>query len=119
MAHDVDGYEVTFTHRASWKAHVTLLDRLVGTVPVTWTKGTVRDAASGKFYQQVWFQDAAELEVVNSSTEPFLVAVAVAHDYDMHPHSFKQFNCIYEVRALGRKIDEISIQCEVLRRLRR
>ncbi|MGE8126054.1 hypothetical protein ACQKQD_03665 [Methylobacterium sp. NPDC080182] len=117
MAHDVDGFDVSYTSRTSWKAHVSRNGSVVATAPVTWTKGTRKDPATGKWFQQVWFQNAGELAAVNGSTDAFLVAVAEAHDYATHPHAFKHFNCIYEVRPTGKQVDQHSIECEVLRRV--
>ena len=114
MPHSVDGFEVTFTSRRSWKANLRLRGTLIDKVPVTWTKG--RWQAGSDLFQEVWFQDADELEAHRISTRPFKVALAIAKDYSEHPHQFEEFRGIFEVQATGEKLSENSIQTRVLRR---
>jgi hypothetical protein len=45
------------------------------------------------------------------------VALAVAHDYEVQPHKFRQFVGIFEVAATGKVLSDISIETEVLRRI--
>jgi hypothetical protein len=114
MPHVVDGFEVTFTSRRSWKANVRLHNRLVAVAPVTWTKG--RWQVGGDVFQEVWFHNQADLESHRSSTDPFIVALAIAKDYNEHPHQFEEFRGIFEVQSTGQQLSEISIQTKVLRR---
>lgn len=118
MSHDVDGFELRFTARTSWKAEVRLRGKVIGIAPVTWTKGFSREPVTGRILQTVWFHNADELARVKESREPLMVALAEAHDYAEHPHRFKRFNALYEVRPTGRIVDPLSIECEVVRRLR-
>lgn len=116
MAHDLDGFEVSYTSRTSWKAYISDDGKVLATAPVTWTKGTRRQGQ--EWFQRVWFQKNDEAEKHDASKEPFIVLVAQAHDYEVHPHAFKHFNCIYEVVALGQGVKEQSIECKVIRRIR-
>jgi hypothetical protein len=114
MPHSVDGFEVTFTARRSWKASLRLHGRLIDTVPVTWTKG--RWQAGTDVFQEVWFPNAEERETYRTSTRPFKVALAIAKNYTQHPHQFQEFTGIFEVQATGEQLSEHSIQTRVLRR---
>jgi hypothetical protein len=114
MPHFVDGFDVTFTSRRGWKAELRCSGRLVDTVPVTWTKG--RWQAGSDVFQEVWFQNEADLETHRTSTEPFRVALAIAKNYNEHPHQFQEFRGIFEVQATGERLSDISIQTKVLRR---
>jgi hypothetical protein len=114
MPHLVDGFEVAFTSRRSWKATLRCHGRLIDTVPVTWTKG--RWQTGPDVFQAVWFQNADELEAYRTSSAPFRVALAIAKDYAEHPHQFQEFRGIFEVQATGEQLSETSIQTRVLRR---
>ena len=114
MSHYVDGFDVTFTHRRSWKADLRCRGRLVDTVPVTWTKG--RWQAGLDIFQEVWFQDESDLEAHRTTTRPFKIALATAKDYSQHPHQFEEFRGIFEVQATGERLSDNSIQTKVLRR---
>lgn len=117
MAHDVDGLDVSYTSRTSWKAYVRRNGAIIATAPVTWTKGTWKNKSSNKWYQQVWYQNQTELMAALNSIVPFIVAVAEAHDYNVMPHAFMRFNCLYEVKSTAHQIDALSIETEVLRRV--
>ena len=117
MTHDVDGFDLKFTSRTSWKAERRLHGKLLDIVPVTWTKGLTLDKDAGVTRLQVWFQNPADLEQHRARQESFVVAMAVARDYDRRPHAFKEFRAIFEVRSTGRKIDLESIETQVVRRL--
>lgn len=114
MPHIVDGFEVTFTSRRSWKADLRRYGRLIETVPVTWTKG--RWQAGPDLFQEVWFQSEDDLEAYRTSRSPFRVAVALAKDYNEYPHQFQEFRGIFEVVATGERLSDHSIQTKVLRR---
>ncbi|SRR6266536_3211139 len=97
MPHVVDGFELSFTSRTSWKAERRHRGRVVDIVPVAWTKGWRSDPQSGDKFLVFWFQDAIELQERNTNREPFVVALAVARDYDQHPHEFSEFRGIFRV----------------------
>ena len=117
MTHDVDGFDLKFTSRTSWKAERRLHGQLLDVIPVTWTKGFKREKISGDTTLTVWFQKPSDLEYRQSSRDPFVVALAIAHNYEEHPHRFKEFRAIYEVVATGTRIDHECIETRVLRRL--
>lgn len=117
MPHRVGGYDLTFTHRKSWKAYRRQRGKLIDTVPVVWTKGWREDSLTNVFLE-VAYQDASDMEAQLTSSEPFVVALAIAKDYKVHPHSFKEFVGLFEVSATGKSLSEGSIEAKVIRRIR-
>ena len=67
-------------------------------------------------YQGVSYQSRDEMEKRLANPSPFAVALAVAKDYVKHPHEFKEFVGVFEVRATGERLSDHSIQTQVLRR---
>jgi hypothetical protein len=117
MAHEVDGFDLTFTSRRSWKATRRAAGQIVDVVPVTWTKGRRQDPTSKEIMQEVWYQNPAELEAARTSIAPFVVALAVAKDYSVLPHAFQEFRGIFEVVSTGEQLTPQSIQTRVVRRM--
>ncbi|MCK1691029.1 hypothetical protein [Bradyrhizobium sp. 145] len=117
MAHSVGGFDLKYTSRTSWKAEVRSHGEVVAIAPVTWTKGRYTKQNSKDVFQQVWFQNAHELEEHRTGTDPFIVAVAVAKDYSHHPQEFQDFQAVFEVVAAGDICDEKSIETKVIRRV--
>jgi hypothetical protein len=118
VTHPVDGFDLTFTSRRSWKAHRREHGRLVDVVPVTWTKGRHASDATKEIFQEVWYQDRDELAARAADVSPFVVALATAKDYGTFPHAFKEFVGVFEVVATGKMLSDISIETKVLRRVR-
>jgi hypothetical protein len=96
-------------------AEVRCHGKLVAVAPVTWTKGRYTKNDSQDVCQRVWFQHADELEAHRASKQPFIVAIA--KDYNHHPHQFQEFQAVFEVVATGAVCDEKSIETKVIRRL--
>ena len=118
MAHVVDGFELKFTSRTSWKAARYASGRLVDIVPVTWTKGRRQELGSAEVFQEVWYQAHAELEERNSDPTPFIVALAIAKDYAEMPRQFKEFRGVFEVAPTGKLLSENSLETKVLKRVK-
>lgn len=116
MVHKVDGFELKFTSRTSWKAERRHVGQVVDIVPVTWTKGWRQDPETRDIFQEVWYQDKDEMMERNSSREHFVVAVAIAKDYETLPHEFGSFRALFEVVATGKVLSENSIETKVLER---
>jgi len=116
MAHCVDGFELSFKDRRSWKAKRVAHGKLIDVIPVTWTKGMRKE--SNEIFQEVWFRDVAEMETFRSQSAPFVVALAIAKDYSVIPHAFDEFRGIFEVIPTGIVLSENSIETRVLRRIR-
>ena len=116
MAHSVDGFDLRFTSRTSWKAERRHAGRLIDIVPVTWTKG--RRQAGPDIFQEVWFQDCDEMEARRADPNPFVVAVAVAKDYAKKPHEFDEFRGVFEVAATGKLLSKNSLETRVVQRLK-
>jgi hypothetical protein len=118
VTHPVDGFDLKFTGRTSWKAKRSQSGVNIDIIPVTWTKGWRKDPKSEEIYQEVWFQNSGEMNERNSSNDPFIVAVAIAKDYSIFPHAFKQFQAIFEVVPTGVILSPQSIETRVLRRVK-
>lgn len=116
MAHKVDGFNLKFTSRTSWKAERRQGSLLIDIIPVTWTKGRHQDPETQKVFQEVWYQNNEEMMQQSISREPFVVAVAIAKDYSRLPHEFDEFRALFEVVATGRVLSDESIETEVIRR---
>src|SRR4051812_8179776 len=114
--HGADGFEMKFTHRSSWKGNIYRLGRLIEVVPVTWTKGWTKKA-DGTVHLEVWFRDKIELQARALDPSPFHVALAVAKDYGVLPHSFRSYQGLFEVRATGQLLSDLSLETCVLTRV--
>ena len=114
MPHRVDGFDLTFTSRTSWKARRRARGHVIDIVPVVWTKD--RRQVGTAVYQGVGYQKRDEMEARMADSSPFVVALAIAKDYAKHPHEFKEFVGLFEVRATGECLDDQKIQTQVLRR---
>jgi hypothetical protein len=115
LVHFVGGLELRYTHRRRWKAEIRAYGRIQAVVPVTWTKA--RRQEGKQVYQEVWYKDPNELESVRRSNEPFVVAVALAKNYDAYPREFESFGAVFEVISTGKQITDESLETRVLRRL--
>jgi hypothetical protein len=118
VTHPVDGFDLKFTSRRSWKAERRRLGRVVDIIPVTWTKGRRVDDTTKEIFQEVWYQDEKELAARATDPSPFVLAVATAHDYAKLPHAFKEFIGIFEVSAIGKVLSKHNIETKLLRRVR-
>ena len=114
--HKADGFGLKFTARRSWMALRSLAGRVIDRVPVAWTKGF--RSVGQKRYLEVAYRDSAELAAQQSSTQPFVVAVARAKDYKEYPHRFETFVALFWVKSTGRRLSDNSIETEVLSRLK-
>lgn len=117
MAHEVDGYDLTYVSRTSWKAERRSAGRLLDQVPVTWAGGWRRDPETKSLFLPVYYKDAAEMEARRTGAVPFVVAVATARDRETLPRVFQRFVGVYEVLATGVQFDDRSIEAKLLRRL--
>ena len=118
MSHSVDGFELKFTGRTSWKAERRLLARTLDTVPVTWTRGRRQDASSKEVFLEVWYRSPDELKQRMVDPNAFVVALAMAKDYRKFPHAFDQFVGLFRVIPTGVVLSENSIETKVLERVR-
>lgn len=116
MVHFVDGFKVRFTHRTSWKAEIRAHRALIAIAPVAWTES--RRQCGRDAFQGVRFQDASEMEQTRLRREPFIVALAVAEDYNNRPRKVRTFQGIFEVLSTGIQIKPDEIDTKIIRRLR-
>ena len=115
MPHDIDGFQLRFTGRNTWKAERREQGELLDVIPVAWTKDTDTERST----QAIWYRknNLREMEERLAVREPFVVAVAEAKDYRVIPHSFKKFSGVYEMVATGVRLGKQGIQARILRRL--
>ena len=116
MTHSVDGFGLEFTARKSWKAQRYEFGSKIDVIPVTWTKGLQFKTKM----LEVWFCNPVEMETHRKSREPFVVALAIAKDYSVHPHEFQEFRAVYEVVAtgnMGASEGGTSIETSIVRRI--
>jgi hypothetical protein len=114
LPHSVDGFQLRFTGRRSWKARWLLHNRTLDIVPVTWTRGW---NAQGIFLE-VWYRSAEELKQRAADQNAFVVALARAKNYREFPHAFEQFVGLFRVIPTGIVLSENSIETKVLERVR-
>jgi hypothetical protein len=113
MAHQLNGFELKFTARTSWKAERRRNGKLIDVVPVTWTKDW--DHTAGLL--RVWYRDKDEILHLKASRDPYVVAIALAKDYSVEPHEFKEFRSLVRVVPTGKVLDERSLETRVLERV--
>jgi hypothetical protein len=116
MGHSVDGFDLKYTSRTSWKAERRERGKLIDIVPVTWTDAQHRQA--GEIIQVVYYQKPDELELARLNPVPFVIALAAPKHPTARPREFDEFRGVFEVVATGRALDDESIETRVIRRLR-
>jgi len=116
VGHPVDGFDLKFTSRTSWKAERRDRGRLVDVVPVTWVHAQKRNGK--EVLQDVYYQDPAEAERASKSSEPFVIALAIAKNANAHPKAFHEFRGVFEVVSTGNLVSEVCVETRVLRRVK-
>jgi hypothetical protein len=114
LVHIVDGFKVRFTHRTSWKAEIRANGNLIAIAPVVWTED--RRQSGREAFQAVRFQDLSEMEQTRLRREPFIVALAMAENYNIRPRKVRTFQGIFEVVSTGIQIKPDRIDTRVIRR---
>lgn len=74
----VDGFEVAFTHRGSWKAALSAPSMLPDTIPVAWKSDYLR--TDGQWQLFIWFKDPEEVNSLMSAGGSFRVALATKNE---------------------------------------
>jgi hypothetical protein len=105
----IDGYEVAYTHRGSWKASRTLNGVHLDDVPVAWSSDWVPPSLT------VLFKTPEEAELILSLGKPFVVAVATKKDDGSSSSS--NINGLFRVQPLS-AVGEAGVKCEVLLRVK-
>jgi hypothetical protein len=80
VPHYVNGFQLKFTSRTSWKAERRFLGRMLDVIPVALTKGRRQGNSIQEVFLEVWFRDAEELDRYVSDRNTFVVALAKAKD---------------------------------------
>jgi hypothetical protein len=116
LAHEIEGFDLRFTGRRSWKAERRRIGQSAvrDVIPVAWARD-LRGKGAERFLD-VWYTDPEEMEAQMTSQKPFVVALADAKDWDKSTKEFKEFKAIFEVVATGVKLDG-GIETKVLRRI--
>jgi hypothetical protein len=114
MSYHVDGFDLKFTSRTSWKAERRRNGELLDVVPVAWANDWRQ--ADGPFLG-VWLRNGQEL----TRPEPFIVAVAKAKDYKALPHEVASIVGVFKVVPTGNIWRERSrtslLETRVLKRI--
>jgi hypothetical protein len=118
VPHYVDGFELKFTSRTSWKAERRLLNQKLDVVPVTLTKGRRQGASPKEVFLEVWYRNAEELKDRAADPNSFVVALAKAKDDHEVPPVFDKFVGIFRVIPTGIPLSENSIETKILERVR-
>jgi hypothetical protein len=118
VPHYVDGFELKFTSRTSWKAELRLLNKKFDVVPVTLTKGRRQGASPKEVFLEVWYRNAEELRLCAAQQNSFVLALARAKNDHEVPPVFDTFVGIFRVIPTGATLNENSIETKVLERLR-
>jgi hypothetical protein len=69
----VDGYDVIYTHRGSWKANRSHAGKVIDVVPVAWDRDYVFGDPPLLI---IWFQDPQEASRLLHANVPFVAALA-------------------------------------------
>jgi hypothetical protein len=121
MAHDVDGFQLSFIGR-TWKAERREKGKFLDVVRVVWRRDTHPAPDRKGIMQGIWYaeNERGEMEERMADPAPFVVAVAEAKDYSQSDIKieFKNFTAVYEVAATGIRLGDREIETRVLRRLK-
>jgi hypothetical protein len=107
MAHEVDGLTLRYTSRTSWKAENDSRRSNARGCPRHLDKG--RRGSPPDLFQEIWFRNQSELEQYRLSTAPFLVAVAIAKDYNTI-REFAAFRQVLEVQSTRKQSGNHSVE---------
>jgi hypothetical protein len=116
MAHDVDGYQLAFTGRRTWRAEWRKGAKVLGEIQVT---GHDDRVDRGQHLIAVWYQKKywEEMEKHLADRRPFVIAQS-----EQEGRTFKRFRGIYEVEATDTCLSKWGseakgIEARILRRI--
>jgi hypothetical protein len=98
MANAVNGWYLKHTHRSSWEVVAEKPGKPSFMAPVAWERDY-------DFHQKILvvnFKDAVRASVFNGRKEPFVVALAIAVDWNGRPLSIKRLTQLFIVEATGK-----------------
>src|SRR5687768_10225820 len=104
MAHDVDGYQLAFTGRNTWRAEWREGTKLLGVVPVT------RDVDRVWYRKRYW----DEMETRLADKRPFVIALSMQEGTKRGERKFKGFRALYEVVATGKRDGAWGIETRIV-----
>lgn len=114
MGKMVDGYEVAYTHRGSWKASMHLHGHHIADIPIAWD----RDLSGRKAGEQtllVWFEKPTEAAAILQAKDRFVAALSKWADGKGRTENIKGLFLVTPVSATD---DPTCILCNVLERVR-
>jgi hypothetical protein len=108
----INGYELAYLHRGSWKARRSVRGIVLDEIPVAWDK----DWTQGKPpVLKVWFKDFGEALSLINSNQPFTVAVAKRKPGGA---SSEDINRLFEVKPVQALPDQDGLHgllCEIIK----
>ena len=108
----VDGFNIAFTHRGSWKADLLAPGKEVEIVPVTWTKDW--DRQKGTVF--VWLKKPEDVDHYMGLSKGFRIAIAIRDA--SRSASSNDIIGIFAVEPLTRSDDPRGITCKLIKRLK-
>jgi hypothetical protein len=117
MIHDVDGFQLRFTGRNTWRAECRSKDGQHSVVPVAWEHNLRMSGEEDLLEFRYRKKYRGEMDAHLADGKPFVVAIAKAKDPKATPKDFKEFKCLFEVVATGRRLSDRTIEARVLRRI--
>ena len=115
MAHHVDGFQLRFTGRSTWRAEFRSEDGQRGVVPVAWEHNLRMSGEEDFLLVMHRKKYRAEMDAHLASGAPFIVALAKAKDSKATTKEFKEFKCLFQVVSTGRRLSERTIETRILR----
>lgn len=116
MAHKVDGFDLEYTGRRTWKATRSIAGKAIDVVPVAWAQDW--ELREKEIYLKVWYTDEGEAMSTSERTDPFPVALVASLHPDGQEGEFKEFRGVYEVTATGKLWEPKCVEAKVLKRLK-
>jgi hypothetical protein len=108
LVNTVNGFDVAYTHRGSWKAHRRLKGTIVDEIPVAWD----RDWKAGQPPSLiVWFEDPEEAAGRLAAGAEFTVAVAKKTGLSA---SSANINGLFKVLPIQLSPDPQGVCCNVV-----
>lgn len=106
----INGYDVTYTHRASWKANRSYKGNVIDKVPVAWDRDWIK--LPGKPPSLVvWFENPKEASERLSAGIQFVVAVAKKVETGS---SSANIHGLFDVAPVELTADPKAVRCTVL-----
>lgn len=114
MSKMIDGYEVAYTHRGSWKASMHLDGHHLADIPIAWDRD-LSGREAGKQTLLVWFERPVEAARILETKEQFVAALSKWADGKGRTENIKGLFLVVPSSATD---DPTCLLCNVLGRVR-